>query len=220
MKELWEKYAQRIDSLSLRERVFLLTSVMVVVLAVADTVWLSPAQTAQRQLVQRFGAQAQEMDQLRAQLQVSGQVPDAGAQLRNEIAAANARLDAVNRDIAQASQQDTAGLGLERVLVQFLRREEGLTLVSTTTLPLTAPTATAAAVDAISGATAGTQPPGAQLRRRGLELRIAGPYAALTRYVQTLEAAMPLLRWGPMQLRATKERTELTLQVYLVEVQP
>jgi len=206
MKALWATYAQRIDALSLRERVFLLMSVLVILLAVVDTIWLSPAQSAQRQLVQRFGAQTQELNRLRTELQNSGQVPDAGMKLRNDIAAVNARLDEVNRDIQKASQGSGSGLDLESVLVQFLRRQEGLTLVSTTTLKDETP-ASAAPVN------------GAAMSRKGLELRITGTYPRLVQYVKTLETAMPQLRWGAMRLKSEKQTTELTLQVYLVEVQ-
>ena len=32
--------------------------------------------------------------------------------------------------------------------------------------------------------------------------------------------ALPNLRWGPMQLRSEKQPPELTLQVFVLEVQP
>lgn len=212
MKALWEKYAQRVDALSLRERVFLLMSVLVVLLAVVDTIWLSPAQSAQRQLVQRFGAQTQELNRLRTELQTSGQVPDAGMQLRNDIAATNAQLDEVNRRIQEASRAGDTGLELETVLVQFLRRQEGLTLVNTETLKDELPGTPAALLAQAQG--------GASMSRKGLQLRIAGTYPRLVQYVRTLETAMPHLRWGPLRLKSDQQTTELTLQVYLVEVQP
>ena len=49
---------------------------------------------------------------------------------------------------------------------------------------------------------------------------MAGSYAELTRYVRTLENALPTLRWGSLQLKATKETPEMTLQVYVVGVPP
>jgi hypothetical protein len=58
------------------------------------------------------------------------------------------------------------------------------------------------------------------MNRRALVLRVAGPYAGLVRYVQALETAMPGLRWGSMELKADKRSNELTLQVYVLGVQP
>ena len=67
--------------------------------------------------------------------------------------------------------------------------------------------------------TAGT-PDVAGVQRRGLQLKVAGSYAELSRYVKSLEQALPRLRWGPMQLVVNKQVPELTLQVYVLEVQP
>jgi MSHA biogenesis protein MshJ len=98
------------------------------------------------------------------------------------------------------------GPAIEQALVQFLRRQEGLTLLSTGTVKQDAPAAPA------TGASAPA------LSRRGLELSVSGSYAELVRYVKTLENALPTLRWGTLQLKATKQPPELTLQVYVVGV--
>jgi MSHA biogenesis protein MshJ len=58
------------------------------------------------------------------------------------------------------------------------------------------------------------------IQRRGLELKVAGPYAELTRYVRQLELALPRLRWGSLQLQVDRQGPELTLRVYVLEVQP
>jgi hypothetical protein len=56
--------------------------------------------------------------------------------------------------------------------------------------------------------------------KRGLELKVAGSYAQLARYVQTLENALPTLRWGSLQITVGKQTPEMTLQVYVVGVSP
>jgi MSHA biogenesis protein MshJ len=40
------------------------------------------------------------------------------------------------------------------------------------------------------------------------------------RYVKTLEMAMPSLRWGALQIKGDLQPPELSLQVYVVGVQP
>ena len=45
MKASWTWLAQRIDALSMRERVILFFAVLVGLLALADTLWLTPAPT-------------------------------------------------------------------------------------------------------------------------------------------------------------------------------
>lgn len=210
MKQWWQQQVVRIDALSLRERAFLFLSVIVVCMALADVLWLSPAQVAHQQATQRFAAQGTELSRLRDELKSTAQPVDASKAVRDDIAAANARLEAVNQEIKAVAPLADGGPALEQVLVQFLRRQEGLTLLSTGTLKQDAAIPVAPATVAA--------PTG--LSRRGMELRVAGPYPELVRYVKTLEIALPALRWGALQLKSEKQPPELTLQVYVVGVQP
>lgn len=210
MKAWWEKYATRIDAFSLRERMFLFVAVLACCMALTDMVWLTPAQQAQRQLVQRFGAQTTELNRLRADLQTTGRPSDEALALRRELESIQSKIDAVNDEIQTSGSTDAGGPALEQVLMEFLRRQDGLTLLGTGTLP-------AEPRAAPGGGTAKIAP---GLTRRGMELRVAGPYPELVRYLKALETALPTLRWGPMQLKADKPVPELTLQVYLVGVQP
>lgn len=210
MKQWWQQQVVRIDALSLRERAFLFLSVIVVCMALADVLWLSPAQVAHQQATQRFAAQGTELSRLRDELKSTAQPVDASKAVRDDIAAANARLEAVNQEIKEVAPLADGGPALEQVLVQFLRRQEGLTLLSTSTLKQDVAIPVAPATVAA--------PTG--LSRRGMELRVAGPYPELVRYVKTLEIALPALRWGALQLKSEKQPPELTLQVYVVGVQP
>jgi MSHA biogenesis protein MshJ len=210
MKQWWQQQVVRIDALSLRERAFLFLSVIVVCMALADVLWLSPAQVAHQQATQRFAAQGTELSRLRDELKSTAQPLDASKAVRDDIASANARLEAVNQEIKEVAPLADGGPALEQVLVQFLRRQEGLTLLSTGTLKQDAAIPVAPATVAA--------PTG--LSRRGMELRVAGPYPELVRYVKTLEIALPALRWGALQLKSEKQPPELTLQVYVVGVQP
>ncbi len=208
MKQWWQKQAVRINALSLRERVFLFISILVSCLALADFFWFSPAQVAHKQATQRFALQNTDLNRLRAELQAAAQPVDPSKVLRDEIAVLQPQLEAINQDIKVAAPEAEGGAELEQALVQFLRRHEGLTLLGTDT----------AAHDA-GGQPKGKTPPG--LVRRGVELRVSGPYAELVRYVKSLETALPTLRWGTLQLKTTSTSPpELVLQVYVLGVQP
>lgn len=207
MKAWWTLQAARINGLSLRERMFLFLSVMAVLLAVADVLWLSPAQAGYKQAQQRFAAQTAEVSRLRAELAAVSRPVDASADLRTELVQYQARVDALQAEIAAIAPGAANGSeALEQVLVQFLKRSPGLRLVSSGTVAADAASAEAPTV------------PGIQ--RRGLELKVAGPYAELTRYVRQLELALPRLRWGSLQLQVDRQGPELTLRVYVLEVQP
>lgn len=206
VKLWWGQQATRIDALGLRERALMFVSAMVLAIALADALLLSPAQMAHTQITQRFATQSAELNRLREELKAGGQPVDAGKMLRAEIAEMDARIQGVNHEITTIAPMAQGGPALEQVLVQFLRRYEGLTLLSVGTLNPQVASASAAA-----GA------PG--LSRRGLDLRVSGPYGELVRYVKTLENALPMLRWGTLQLKSEKQPPELRLQVYVLGMQ-
>jgi MSHA biogenesis protein MshJ len=214
MKQQWQKLALRVDAMQLRERVFLFLAILISALALADTVWLSPAQLVNKQAKLRFAAQGTELQRLRDELKSVAQPVDASKVVRDQIAEANLRLDAINQDIRAVAPQAEGGPAIEQALVQFLRRQEGLTLIRTATLAQDAVSPKATTTPA-----ANTAAP-AVLSRRGLELSVSGSYAELVRYVRTLENALPTMRWGNLQIKTTKQAPELTLQVYVVGVPP
>jgi MSHA biogenesis protein MshJ len=204
-KVWWDKNAARMDALSLRERAFLFVSFIVCCLALADVLWLAPAQLAYQQVTRSYAAQNAELKRLRDELSI-GQAPvDVQKSVRDQVQAETDRLEAVNQEIKALVPLAEGGPALEQVLVQFLRRQEGLTLVSVGTAKQDAPAA-------------GTVETGMQ--KRGLELRVSGSYAELTRYVKTLENALPALRWGAMHLKSDQQAPELSLLVYVVGAQP
>ena len=194
--------------MQLRERVFMFLAIIICCVALADAVWLSPAQLAHKQITLQLAAQGVELQRLRDELKTVAQPVDASKTVRDDIAATNRMLDAINAEIKVVAPLAEGGPAIEQALVQFLRRQEGLSLLSTQTVGAAAP--------------AGPTTPGLQpvLSRRGLELSVSGSYADLVRYVSTLETARPSLRWGGLQLKASQQKSEMTLQVYVVGVPP
>ena len=222
MKDWWNRQCLRIDALELRERLLLLLSVMACCVAGADTVWLSPAQDAQKKLAAAVMRENAELETLRTQLRASSQAsqgPNATSVAREQIAQKKIRIEQVNSEIVGASSLTDNSNSLPQVLVQFLRRHERLTLIRTATISGGAGGAgEMTAAKPSQTATAG--PAGPSIRRQGLELTVAGPYLELMDYVRTLEQALPTLRWGSMKLNSEKLPPQLTLQVFLVGVQP
>lgn len=205
MKARLKQIATRIDALSLRERVILFLSLIILILVLAEVAWLTPLQAAHRQITQRFTAQNAELLRLQDELRsLSGQTGP-GQLVREELAQVKERLASVNAEIAKLPVSSRDDTPLTKVLVYFLRRHEGLVLVRTATLAADSQTA----VSAASGVT-----------RQGVELVVSGSYAELVRYVQTLERALPSLRWGAMRMNSESRDAELTLQVWLVGATP
>ncbi len=205
MKRWWTPLAARIDALSLRERVFLFLTLLVLSMLLANVLWLAPAQLQHQQITKRVAAQDAELQRLREELKSSAVETGPGQQVREELVQTRERLAAVNQEIARMPLTKAEETPLTKVLVHFLRRHEGLVLVRTATL-----TPDSRAAQSVA--------PG--VTRQGLELTVAGSYHELTRYVQTLERALPALRWGTMKLSSERQPAELTLQVWLLGAAP
>ena len=210
MKEQLRALLAKIDALSLRERIFVFLSVLACCLAAADALWLSPAMATNKKLVQQFGAQAAELTRLREEFRLVAQPVDPSKAVRDDIALADRRLDALKDEINTLLPRARGGPALEEVMVQFLRRHPGLTLQGLVTLQ--ADTASGAAASVTS-----TLPTG--LTKKGLQLKVSGPYPELVRYVQQLEYTLPALRWGSLVLKSDSQPPELTLQVFVLGVQ-
>ena len=205
MMERLRVLADRVDALSLRERVFLFLSILACVLAVADVVLISPAQTRHLLLTKQFAAQNDELARLRDELKATSTTPGTGGRVREELMQVRLQLEQTEQEIAGLPVAAASAQPLQQVLAQFLRRHEGLNLVRTLTLPTLSPGA-----KRTDGSTAQV------LDRQRLELTVSGPYPQLVRYVETLEKSLPALRWAVMNVKSESQPTELTLQVSLL----
>ena len=192
LKLWWTTQSARIDALSLRERVFLFLSVIACALALVDTVWLSPAKIEHKQLKQRLDKQNEQLQSLRISLMTSKPPVNPNIAPRDELAQAQAQLQALEADVQATSGTASGSTPLAQTLAQFLKHHDGLTLVRTAALPLELPAAPAGqATSQTGGQGAAKMAAVAGLTRQGLELTVAGPYAELTRFVQSLEKALP-----------------------------
>ena len=212
-KNWWLPQAARIDATSLRERILLFITVAVGLAAVGYWGWLSSAQDAHNQLVRRLEQQGVELQKARTDLAAVGRPVATDATVQGELTEVKSQLASVRKTLGETTSTPTAQVTpLTRLLVHLLHQDDALTLVRAATMNPTGPTAAAPT----PGVTGAALPDG--LTRQGVELTVTGPYAQLTRYVQTLEQALPQVRWGTMVLRSDVRPPELTLQQYVVEV--
>jgi len=207
MKQRWQGWMQKLDVLSVRERLFVLVSLLVCAVALVDTFWLVSARATHAQLQLRMMQQGLELKQLRDVVRSGPRPDDANRVVRDELTQTRARMDALDQHVAKLLPQSDRSAPLEQVLVHLLKRQPGLTLVRTVAVP---PEAAGPGND--NGA---AQLP-AGLTRQGVALTVAGSYADLTRYLATLESALPQVRWGALSLAVPGGEPELTLQLFLI----
>jgi MSHA biogenesis protein MshJ len=208
-------WQDRINALQLRERLMLLALAVVSVFALAEVLWLAPAHKRLEQAQKTLATQQNALELLQAQAALQATDGQAAANSpRGQLASVNAQIDGVTQEIRAITPNQRDATTLRGVLETFLQRQEGLSLVRTSTL-------SADALPLFAHAAGTSTPVVVAHDRRGLELTVAGPYPELMRYVQSLEQALPNLRWGALVLSNQESTgTQLTLQVFMVEGTP
>lgn len=198
------RLGQRVDSLSLRERVILFASAAVVMLALLDQTVLTPTLKEQRERSARLVQQGTELGQLRSQVNALALEQPQGNTEEDRLLVAVRAAQAERQTLAQqlaASRDAATPVRLPELLARVLQRHERLTLVQ---LASRAPAAAASAP-----ATPDT------LVWQRAELSVAGSYADLSRFVAELERSLPGLRWGELRLGTETSPPVMTLQVWL-----
>lgn len=210
LKKDLETFQIKVNALQVRERLMLLGLAIICLLAVAEGLWIAPASKRAEQAKQQMITQQTALERLQAEAALQAASPAAASSPRAQLASVNAQIDGVEREINALMPTQRDATTLRAVLENFLQRQEGLSLVRTSTLAADAPPIFSS-----------TSPVAMPADRRGLELTVAGPYPELVRYVQSLERALPDLRWGALVLSNQESTgTQLTLQVFVVENKP
>lgn len=222
VKANWTRWATTFAARSRRERWILGGAALAVTFALVDTLWLTPSLNQRAQAATRLAQKRDEAQQLNAQALVLAE------QVRREESESRSRLERLRGEFGLVAQQ----LGdFERTLVparqmaDFLRgllpaRGE-LEIVSLRSLP---PTPLLVRHDPSTGgksADGPAVPDPANLYKHGVEVRVAGSYASLLRYLAALELAPQKVLWGQLDLRVDQyPRSELTLVLYTLSLDP
>lgn len=205
MKAFMQTLITRLDALSQRERIILFAAVVLCSVALFEALWLTPARTMHQQWVARMDKQNAELLQLREQVKATVKVDTVPASVAQQLQQVQSQLEQTDqavRDLLPPAQETP----LVQTLTHVLRRYPGLTLVNTSVLP---PEVAGPGNSKSAGLPEG-------LTRQGVAVTLAGAYPDLSRFVSTLEADLPHLRWGVMSLKSDQGVPELTLQLFLL----
>jgi MSHA biogenesis protein MshJ len=229
MKQELQKYVQKIDALSLRERVIIFVMLAVLFIAVLNAVFFDRQFARQKQLSAQVRAEQLQINQIRAEIQQvihSKTDPDE---------ANRARLQVLKQ---QSAQMQTVLLDMQKGLVSpdkmtvlledLLRRNQKLRLLSLKTLPPTSLTemnatdvkptqdnTTALTVQNIGDA----QPAVGAVYKHGVEITLQGQYLDMLEYMAALESVPWQLFWGRAKLNVTEHpNATLTLTLFTMSL--
>jgi MSHA biogenesis protein MshJ len=230
MKNLWRKYAAKMEAASLRERVLVFAGAAVVLIALLNATLIEPELVKQRRLSGEVALRQGEIKKMQEQLQKLALARQADPDqlnrrqietLRRQITEVEAKLNEEQRKFAPP---DRIGALLE----EMLSRNRRLQLVDMRTLPVAAlgqggalekPAPQAPAAEKPAAGKPPASGPGGPIYRHGVEITVRGTYLELLAYLRDLEKLPNQMYWGKLELAvAAHPQVTLKLSVYTLSL--
>jgi MSHA biogenesis protein MshJ len=224
MKQQWEKFALRIDALSLRERVIVFAAAILILILLVNSFLLDPQYARQAALSQQIRQQQSQIADIQNQIQQTVKAretdPDQAdrahlRQLQEEAGRMHAALSDLQKRLVPPHE-------MADLLEEVLKRNNKLLLVSLKTLPVTSLTDIAQSAQSSADKAAAPQVvPQAEdasgietVYKHTVQLTVQGSYMDMLAYMRALEALPWELFWGSAQL-AVDDYPKATLTLTL-----
>jgi len=207
-----QRYADRLDAMSLRERVLIFLAVAVVIVAIADSVLFDPILRRQKVNSQGIHQQEDEIRTMQGQVQAYAQArrgDNAGAK-RERLEKRKLELAALDRELGSKRSELVPPERMAKMLYEIVKRNPDIELVSLRSLPATG---LAQSLTATLGSG------GLALYRHGIEITVSGSYLKMLTYVNQLERLPAKIMWGNMELQAAAYPVA-TLKITLYTLSP
>lgn len=211
--------ANRVDTLSLRERAMVFVAAAAAILFVVYSLMLGPLfakeNTLRAQIAQVRNNISGIDGEISAKLQGFSIDPDAPNRAR--LAAVKADIDALGGKLRALQQGLVAPEKIAPLLETILAANGRLTLVSMKTLPATA--VAEASLNATPSATPAGSTPAALLYRHGVQVTVRGNYLDMINYMHALETLPTQLLWSSAALEVEDyPNSRLTLTLHTLSL--
>lgn len=224
MRKLWQRYAGRVDAMSVRERGLVFGAAAMLLLTVLYTGLLETEMGTQRRLKGLITQKQAEAKTLEAEMikLATSRSADPDRPVRERLAAARKELAEIDQKVAAEERKFTAPKQMKAVIAEMLGRHRAVQLAGMKTLPTTT-IAEARATAKPDAPRPAAKPPAAErlIYRHGLELTVTGAYLDLLAYLGELEKLPTQLYWGSLDLDASRyPRHTLKVVVYTLSLDP
>src|SRR3569833_2007732 len=220
MKQYWQKFALRIDALSLRERVVIFAMLAVAVIALINNAVLDAQFAKQKQLSEQIKSQQFQVTQIQADIRqtIQGQL-DPDAENRTRLTALKQQSERMQIALIDMQKGLVAPDKMTVLLEDILKHNARLKIVSLKTLPVAGLQEQADTKDPKKtddkqpGAAAASS--ASAVYKHGVEITVQGEYLDMLKYMTELEAMPWQLFWGRAKLGVDKyPKATLTLTLY------
>lgn len=222
MKQYWGKLVNRIDDMSLRERVLIFAAMAFLLVSLVNALFIDSLLEEQKKLSGQVVQQQEKMKEIRSQIEalIQARKDDSNSPLRQ-------RLDKARRQLADGdaylqSRRDrlVAPEKMAGLLEQVLNKNRQLQLVNLQTLPAAPLIEKVANPEGAGAARAGAAAVSdKQVFRHGVQITVRGSYLDLLQYLTALEQLPAQMFWGMARMSVIQHPvTELTLTVYTLSL--
>jgi MSHA biogenesis protein MshJ len=226
--QFWQKFALRIDALTLRERIVIFGVVVLLLVVLINTLLLNPQYVKQTVLSQQIKQQQSQIADLQNQIQqkVKTQEVDPDKVNLDRFQVLKQRATELNGALADLQKGLVSPDRMADLLESVLKRNNKLLLVSLKTLPVTAlGESNSVSKDkpqnnGLNRSVFDDQSAGARtLFKHTVELTVSGNYLDMLSYMRSLEGMPWQLFWGSAKLKVDEYPTAtLTLTVFTLSL--
>ncbi len=222
MGRQWEKFVEKIDGMSLRERVLIFAAVAFMLVTLIKVLFLDPLLAEQKRLSSQVVQQQEKMKDIQAQIGVLLQArkDDAVSPLRQRLGQAKQQLADGDAYLKSSRDHLVQPEKMADLLEKMLKKNGRLQLISLQTLPVAPLIEKAVKADG-----AGAQPASTaaeldeQIFKHGVQITVRGGYLDMLQYLAALEQLPTKMFWGMSRMNVVQYPTaELTLTLYTLSL--
>lgn len=212
LKELYRKYVDRINNLSLRERGIIFIAILVVLYGLAANLLFPPIYAEQSRIQKQLTSKRAQIQAFEKQIQEAlvqvAHDPDAANRARRD--QLQTQLKELDASLAAVTSRLVSPKEMARVVEQILLKNRSLELVRIESLaPVPLRQADAAAASA-----------GLDAYRHGMRIEIRGNYLDVLKYLKELEALPWKVFWGHIGLKVEQYPiSHVSLEVYTLSTE-
>ncbi|WP_225984672.1 MSHA biogenesis protein MshJ [Noviherbaspirillum aerium] len=227
MKAYWKKFERLVEARSMRERLMLFAIAALLLVTVADRLFIGPQFASQQQLSQKIKADQLQLDSIHAEIKnrISAHQVDPDAAVKLRLAQLNEQRIQMRNQLEGMQNGLVSPDRMAVMLEDLLKRDGKLRLKSLKTLPVAS---LAESIDG-SAAPAGTPKPAADkaapraagetVYKHGVEIVVEGGYADIAHYLAELERMPWQLFWAGTRLDVEAYPTaRLTLTLFTLSL--
>ena len=224
LKAQWQRLADRVDAMSLRERALIFLAIAIVLIVLVNTVLIDPLLTRHKKLQQEITQTQEKTSAMLIQIQtlVKTWNVDPDIALRSRLAQLREQSDQTGKTLEDIQSGLVSPQRMPTLLEDILRHNRSLHLVALKTLPvkvLGEPDTTVAGEAAKPAQAQKPTTPESVVYKHGVEITLEGSYLDLLHYLTEIEALPWHVFWGKADVDVEKyPKVTLTLRLYTLSL--